>query len=131
MSSTTWARNTSGMQAHAQQRKEHTRQRVDAAIAHLRRENRPVNFTTVAQEAGVTKQYLYTQDQIRGQIAALRDQHRAQVGRDRLIQPYGKTDASKDLVIRAKDRRIKELEDEVRTLKRELHGALRQLYERV
>lgn len=131
MSKTTWERNTSAMVAHAHLRKERNLQRVDAAITKLLREHTPVNFNTVAKEAGVSKQYLYTNDQVRGRIEALRDQQREQGVRERAARPLGKTDASKDLIILAKDRRIKELEEEVRRLKKELQVALGKLYERV
>ncbi len=47
----------------------------------------------------------------------------------RTMRPQVKTDASKDLVIRAKERRIKELEAQVQTLKRDLQVALGKLYE--
>ena len=131
MSMKGWERNTGGLAAHAQRRKEVTSQRVEAAITNLLRANAPINFTTVSKEAGVTKQYLYANEQIRGRIEALRDQQQQQVVRQRAARPHGKTDASKDIVILAKDRRIKELEEEVRRLKKELQGALGKLYERV
>jgi len=158
MSMKGWERNTGGLAAHAQRRKEVTSQRVEAAITTLLRANTPINFTTVSKEwtprraatiprenrasqqrqrrlfsdeAGVTKQYLYANEQIRGRIEALRDQQQQQVVRQRAARPHGKTDASKDIVILAKDRRIKELEEEVRRLKKELQGALGKLYERV
>ena len=41
----------------------------------------------------------------------------------------GKTDASRDLVILAKDRRIKDLEAEIRRLNKELQGALGKAYD--
>jgi len=50
--------------------------------------------------------------------------------RERLTRPTSKTDASKDLLLLAKERRIKALEDEVRRLKKDLQVALGQLYER-
>jgi len=131
MSMKGWERNTSGMAAPAQRRKEVTSQRVEAAITKLLRENPPINFNTVAKEAGVTKQYLYANEQVRGRIEALRDQPQEQGVRQRVARPHGKTDASKDVVILAKDRRIKDLEEEVRRLKKELQGALGKLYERV
>ncbi len=130
MSMKGWERNTGGLAAHAQRRKEANLQRVDAAIATILRENAPVNFNTVSKEAGVTKQYLYANEQVRGRIEALRDQQQEQVVRQRVTRPLGKTDASKDIVILAKDRRIKELEQEVQRLKKELQGALGKLYER-
>ncbi len=130
MSMKGWERNTGGLAAHAQRRKEVTSQRVEAAITTLLRVNAPINFTTVSKEAGVTKQYLYANEQVRGRIEALRDQQQEQVVRQRAARPPGKTDAGKDLVILAKDRRIKELEEEVRRLKKELQGALGKLYDR-
>ncbi len=130
MSMDTWQRNTSGMIAHAQRRKEQTLQRVDAAITKLLCDNAAVNFNTVSKEAAVTKQYLYANEQVRGRIEALRGQHRERALCERLARPPGKTDASKDMVILAKDRRIAELEDDVRRLKKELQGTLGKLYER-
>lgn len=130
MSVTTWERNTTGIRAAAHRRKEQALQSVDMAITRLVRTNALINFNTVAKEAGVAKQYLYGNAQIRARIEALRDQQRAHVVRERLTQPTSKTDASKDLLLLAKERRIKALEDDVRRLKRDLQVALGQLYER-
>ena len=43
-------------------------------------------------------------------IESLRQQEREQRVRERIVRPTSKTDAGKDLVILAKERRIKELE---------------------
>jgi len=43
------------------------------AIEQLRREGRPVNYATVAHAAGVSRAWLYRQDQIRDLIGQLRD----------------------------------------------------------
>src|ERR1039457_3031306 len=43
------------------------------AIDHLRREGRPVNYAAVAHAAGVSRTWLYRQDQIRDLISQLRD----------------------------------------------------------
>ncbi len=131
MSEKTWERNTAGLVAHAQQRKEEKRQRVDEAITRLLREHKAINFNTVAKAAGVSKAYLYSQPQFRERIEVLRQQELEQRVRERAVRPTGKTDASKDLVILAKDRRIKELEAENRRLKEELKGALGKVYDRL
>ena len=131
MSRKTWVRNTSGLAAATQHRKEQTRQRVEVAITQLLREHEPVNFATVAKAARVTKQYLYANDQVRGRIEALRDHQAATVGHRRAGLRPPKTDASKDLVLLAKERRIKDLEEEVRRLTKELQGALGKLYDRL
>jgi len=126
-----WERNTAGLIAHARRRKEHALERVDAAITTLLREGAPVNFNSVAKEADVTKQYLYANEQVRSRIEALRDQHRERAMHERRARPHSKTDASKDLVIMAKDRRIKDLEEEVRRVKKDLQVALGKLYDRI
>ena len=68
---------------------------------------------------------------LRERIDALREQELAQRLRQPAVQPSGKTDASKDLVILAKDRRIKELEAENRQLQQQLKVALNKAYEQI
>lgn len=131
MSTKTWERNASGMIAHARKRREDACRRVDAAISGMIRDGKAMNFNTVAAEAGVTTAYLYSQPPLRERIEALREQGHVRAARERIVRPQGKTDASKDLVILAKERRIKELENEVRRLKQDVHTALGQLYERI
>ncbi len=131
MSEKTWERNTVGLVAHAHQRKEQKRKRVEEVITHLLREHQAVNFNTVAKAAGVSKPYLYTQPPLRDRIEALRQQTREQTVRERVTRPTGKTDAGKDLVILAKERRIKELEEENRKLKQQLKAALGKAYDRL
>jgi hypothetical protein len=132
MSEKTWERNTSGMVAHAQRRKEEKRLRVDEVITRLVRERQTINFNAVAIAAGVSKAYLYSQPDLRQRIEALRQQEMEQAIRGRVdrLAP-GKTDASKDLVILAKDRRIKELEAENRKLQQQLKIALGKAYDRL
>lgn len=131
MSPTTWVRNTSGLVAHAQKRREATLQRVEAVLTAMVHEGKTISFATVAAAADVTKTYLYSQTQIRARIEALRDSERAQPRRAPLAPAAGKTDASKDLLILAKEQRIHELEEEVRQLKKERNALLGQLYERL
>ena len=131
MSGKTWERNTTGLVAHAKLRKEEKCKRVEEAITRLLREQKTINFNTVAKVAGVSKPYLYSQPQFRDRIEALRQQEREQKERKRVTHPTGKTNASKDLVILAKERRIKELEDENRKLRQQLKVALGKIYDRL
>ncbi len=131
MSSKTWERNTTGLVAYAKLRKEEKCKRVDEAITRLLREQKAINFNTVAKVASVSKPYLYSQPQLRDRIEALRQQEREQTVRERIARPTGKTDAAKDLVILAKERRIKELEEENRKLKQQLNVALGKAYDRL
>jgi hypothetical protein len=132
MSEKTWERNTSGMVAHAHRRKEEKRLRVDEVITRLVRERQTINFNAVAIAAGVSKAYLYSHPDLRQRIEALRQQEMEQAIRGRVDRlATGKTDASKDLVILAKDRRIKELEAENRKLQQQLKIALGKAYDRL
>src|SRR6266496_6664830 len=107
MSEQTWKRNTAGLAAHAQSRKEHKRKGGEDAITTLLREQKPVNFNTVAKAAHVSKAYLYSQQDLRERIEALRQRGIEQMIRERVTRSPGKTDASRDLIILAKERRIK------------------------
>jgi Family of unknown function (DUF6262) len=127
----TWVRDTSGLAAHAKQRSEEKHKRVDEAINKLLREQQAINFNSVAQAAGVSKAYLYSQPDLRERIEALRQQQSEYVVRERIPHPVGKTDVSKDLVILAKERRIKELEAENQKLKLQLKTALAKAYDRL
>jgi 5-methylthioribose kinase len=132
MSEKTWERNTSGILAHAHHRKQEKRKRVEESIARLLRERQAINFTTVARVAGVSKTYLYGQTDLRERIDALRQQGLEQVVRERLDHAAaGKTERSRDLVILAKDRRIKELEAENRKLQQQLKVALGKAYDQL
>ena len=128
MSEKTWKRNTAGITAHAQARREHKRKGVEDAIATLLREQKPINFHIVAKSACVSKAYLYSQPELRERIEALRLQGVEQMVRERETRSTGKTDASRDLVILAKDRRIKELKAENQKLQQQLKVALAKAY---
>jgi hypothetical protein len=131
MSEKTWKRNTAGIAAHAQSRKEHKHKGVEDAITTLLREQKLINFNTVAKTACVSKAYLYSQPDLRERIEALRQQTMEQMVRERAAPSPGKTDVSRDLVILAKDRRIKALEAENQKLRQQLKGALAKAYDRL
>lgn len=132
MSETTWKRNTSGMLAHAHQRKAAKRKLVDEAISRLLRDHQTISFPAVAKAAGVSKAYLYNQPDLRERIEVLRQQQVEQSIRERTTRPAtGKTDGSRDLIILAKDRRIKELEAENYKLQHQLKGALSKAYDQL
>jgi hypothetical protein len=126
----TWKRNVEGMKSHAQHRSQEARNRVDQAITTLVREQKPINFNTVAQAARVTKSYLYTQPDVRARITALRTSQAAAEPPRQLVS-HQRTNASKDILLAAKERRIKALEEENRQLKKHLKQALGKMYERL
>jgi uncharacterized small protein (DUF1192 family) len=110
--------NTNGLKAYAEYKKVETLKKVNEAIQRLIKSKARINFNSVSMEAGVTKSYLYSNSEIRERIEVLRKQM------DRLPSPghikREMTDASKDALISAKNKRIKELEEENKRFKEEL-----------
>jgi Family of unknown function (DUF6262) len=68
-------RNTAGLAQAAERRSECARERVRKAIGRLERAGEPISFQSVARAAGVSRQFLYTQRQLRGEIEQLRSAH--------------------------------------------------------
>ena len=131
---TTIRPNITGLLAYAQHKSEAAQQRVHQAIDQLLREQHTVNFNTVAKAANVTKSYLYAHQDVRDRIEVLRTQQ----GKERVERQWAerqqhqtRTDKTKDILIIAKDRRIKELEAENQKLKEEMKVVRGKLYEQV
>jgi hypothetical protein len=68
-------RNTTGLAEAAERRSERAADRAHVAIRRLERAGEPVSFQAVAREAGVSRQFLYTVDRLRGEIEQLRSAH--------------------------------------------------------
>src|SRR5215468_10734697 len=66
--------NIEGLRKAAQQKAEATRDRAEAAIALLLKEQRPINFKAVAETAGVSTAWLYEHETIKERIIHLRAQ---------------------------------------------------------
>jgi chromosome segregation ATPase len=68
-------RNTTGLAEAADRRSERAVERARRAIRRLDKAGEPVSFQSVAREAGVSRQFLYSQAQLRGEIERLRAAH--------------------------------------------------------
>lgn len=66
-------RNTSGLEAHAQHKRESALKRTEDAIARLVQEKRPVNFKTVSEESGVSRTWLYKEPEIKAKINEIKN----------------------------------------------------------
>jgi hypothetical protein len=123
-----WERNTLGLRAHAQQKAVETARRAEAAIAQLLKEQRPVNFKTVAETAGISTAWLYGNEALKQRIMHLRLQQVPAV-QVKLPQREQASSASKDAVIAALRQRIKKLEEENHMLKQQMEVANGLLYQ--
>lgn len=121
MSKNSHNRNVSGLLAHAVAKSDDVAQRIDSAINMLVKQNAAVNFNAVATLAGVSKTTLYGNPTYRARIEKLRRNYSptSQSAVKRTV-----TNKGKDVILVAKDRRIRELEAEVERLS----GILKRCY---
>ena len=108
----------------AARRHELTRSRAIQALRELGRTGTPVTFAGVAQAAGVSRSWLYTQPDISGQIRRLRKSKDDAVSADAIPSGQRATDASLRARLAAALDRNKQLADENARLRRQLARAL-------
>lgn len=124
-----WQRNTEGLRQMAQQKAQAARQRAEEAIRLLLNEQRSITFKSVAETAHVSTAWLYAQEDLKRRIGELRAQqaHTPKVW----VPPRERaSDASKDAIIVALRQRVKEQEEQIRELKKQVEVAYGQLYQR-
>jgi predicted phage-related endonuclease len=79
--------------------------------------------------SGVSKTFLYNNVQIKQRIEELRDKQIDKNMNQRL--KYDKTAKSKDIIIMAKNKKIKDLEEENKKLKEQIEILRGKLYEKI
>jgi hypothetical protein len=122
-------RNVTGLHTHARQKSAATRERAEAALAQLIKERRPINFTSVAQTAGISTAWLYGDQDLKHRIMHLREQEVPEV--QAKIPPREQaSENSKDAMITALKSRVREQTEEIRELKKQLEIAYGALYQR-
>lgn len=67
-------RNTLGLEAHAQQKRESALERAEEAITKLIQKKQPVNFKTVSEESGFSRSWLYKEPEIKDKINQIKNQ---------------------------------------------------------
>ncbi|MRY42697.1 DUF6262 family protein [Clostridium beijerinckii] len=120
------AGSTKGLKEFAQNKTKITLEKVDKAIRELSLGEQRINFNSVSNLSGVSKTFLYNNTEIKQRIEELRDKQVEKVIKQRL--KYDKTDKTKDIIIMAKDKKIKELQNENRKLKDQLEVLRGRLY---
>ena len=119
--------NMEGLKDSCKQRTEEARRKVDVAIMELSIQDKSVNFNSISKHIGVSKNFLYNDEETREKIEQYR--HR-DINKDMNRRAkYDKTSSSKDVIIVSKDKRIAKLEAENRKLKDELERIRGKLYE--
>lgn len=96
-----------------EQRKAECRKRVESALIKLKNEGRKINFSTLAEEAGVSSSYLYKYEDIKGMISDARNH--AFPLRNKRIEPT--SNKSHLAIVSRLKARIRQLESENSSLK--------------
>ena len=119
--------NVEGLRRAAQQKAEMTRLRAEEAIALLLKQQRPVNFKTVAETAQISTAWLYSNEDIKMQVIHLRAQQAPQA-QVKIPPREHATNASKDAMIAALKTRVREQTEEILELRKQLEVAYESLY---
>lgn len=123
------ADNTKGLKEYALKRSQMALEKVDKAIREFSFTEQKINFNSVSQLSGVSKTFLYNNQEIKKRIEELRDKQVSKTINQRA--KYDKTSKAKDIIIMAKDKKIKELEEENKKLKEQLEVLRGKLYEKL
>lgn len=110
-------------------RKATTSQKVDKAIQRLVRANGPINFNSVASEAGVAKATLYNNRELRERIESLRQQQAEAPTPKQIKREIDEN--NKDAVIASLKRKVKRLEEEKKQLREQLKVAYAEVYRKI
>ncbi|PEY34304.1 transposase [Bacillus cereus] len=110
-------------------RKAITSQKVDKAIQRLVRANEPINFNSVASEAGVAKATLYNNQKLRDRIESLRHQQAQALTPKQIKRKIN--DSNKDAIIESLKRRIKKVEEENKQLRNQLKVVYADVYKQI
>ena len=88
----------------------------------------PVNFSSVHKSSGVSKHFLYENEEVKAVIEAERSQEEA--GKTAWHSKYDKTSKSKDVIIKTKEKYIIKLETENAKLRKEINHLRSMIYEK-
>ena len=120
---------TRGLKKCAEEKTRLALEKVDKAIRNLSLKGEKVNFNSVATESGVSKSFLYSNEEVKQRIEDIR---LLQVSKE--MNQRAKTDKtskSKDIIIMAINKRVKELEEENKKLKKQLAVLRGELYSKI
>lgn len=121
------ADNTKNLESGWKKRSDEAKQKALSAIESIKARKGTVNFNSVHVESGLSKNYLYTNNEIRSEIIKERDKEQERLAA--YHKKYDKTSKSKDVVIKSKDKYIAKLQAENSKLKKEINQLRALLYE--
>lgn len=121
-------RNTEGLKRAQEQKRLDALSRVKSTIIKLKRNNTPINFSTVSKEANISRSFLYKATEIKQQIEMLAIQTSQEAKNNQAnVVNINASERSKDNIIKMLKQKLKDAEDENKKLKEQvelLYGKL-------
>ncbi|MBR2587728.1 MAG: transposase [Bacilli bacterium] len=118
--------NTDGLIKYAKVKKEKTLEKVNEAIRSLSLKGESINFNSVSKVSGVSKNFLYSNEEVKNRIQELRSKQINTEINQRA--KYEKNSKSKDIIIASKNKRIEKLEAENAKLRLQLELLQSKIY---
>ena len=115
-----------GLVAYRKKQEQEAREKAERAITELQLMGKAINFNSVAKQSGVSKSFLYADEEVKECIEQLREKSVNQEMNRRA--KYDKTAKSQAVIIEAKEKRIAKLEEENKRLKTEVEHLRGLLY---
>ncbi|NLL80038.1 MAG: transposase [Clostridiales bacterium] len=122
------ADNTKYLESSWSERSIMAKEKALKAVAQLKAQKEPVNFSSVHKSSGVSKHFLYENEEVKAVIEAERSQEEA--GKTAWHSKYDKTSKSKDVIIKTKEKYIIKLETENAKLRKEINHLRSMIYEK-
>jgi len=104
------------------------RKKAMETLQKMHMEKVSISFNSVHIQSGLSKNYLYKDEEIRKCIEEYRQNEKTQ--KQNWHEKYDKTSKSKDVIIEAKNKRIAKLEEDNRKLRTEVQQLRGLLYDR-
>ncbi|AVQ97746.1 transposase [Oceanobacillus iheyensis] len=123
------APNTEGILKHSKGKTEHSTQKVDEALKYMIKKQLNINFNSVAEQAKVSKGFLYKNHRLRSRIETLRKQQEGLSSGKQVKRNI--SDASKDVIIASLRERLKRLEQENKELKEKVKIQFGKIYDKI
>ncbi len=118
--------NTDGLKKYAKIKKEKSLERVNEAIRKLSLNGESINFNSISKSSGVSKNFLYNNEEVKNRIQELRNkQINTQINQR---AKFDKNSKSKDMIIASKNKKIEKLEAENAKLKLQLELLYSKIY---
>ncbi len=120
--------NTKHLEISWSNRSKNAKEKALQAIEELKQKKEPVNFNSIHLKSGVSKNYLYANEEIKAVIIKTRTEEQ---GREQAWhRKYDRTSKSKDVIIETKDKYIAKLETENEQLRKEINQLRAIIYEK-